>query len=103
MEHIVIASSLEAHGVHRHGTGLGRLAGRALPRADVVVSADHVRASVDIAVEWGRSLASVTAAVHRDVTAALATQAGLTVDGVAVHVAAVIPPGEGHTGERRLS
>lgn len=103
VERIAVTASLGADGVHRHGTGLGRLAGRELPRADVEVAGDHVRASVDVAAEWGRTLATVAANVRRDVAEALSTQAGLTVDGVTVHVAAVIAPGDGDTTRRRLS
>ena len=89
---IVVAATLQSPGVHRHRTGLGRLAGRELPRVDVDVAGDHVRAHVDIAVEWGRPLGSVTAATRREVRDALAVHSGLTVDRVTVHVASVIPP-----------
>jgi uncharacterized alkaline shock family protein YloU len=89
---IVVAAALQSPGVHRHGGGLGRLAGRDLPRANVDVAGDHVRAAVDIAVEWGRPLAAVAAATSRDIHEALSTQSGLTVDRVTVHVATVISP-----------
>jgi uncharacterized alkaline shock family protein YloU len=96
---IVAAATLQSPGVHRHGTGLGRLAGRDLPRVDVDVAGDHVRAHVDIAVEWGRPLGVVAAATMRGVRDALSVQSGLTVDRVTVHVATVIPPE--HSGVSR--
>lgn len=92
VERITVAAALETPGVHRHGSGLGRIAGRDLPRVDVDVAGDHVRADVEIAVEWGRSLAATAIAVRRDVTRALSEHSGLTVDGVKVHIAAIIPP-----------
>ena len=93
---IVVAATLQSPGVHRHGTSLGRLAGRDLPRADVDVAGDHVSVHVDIAVEWGRPLGAVAAATRREVHDALTTQSGLSVDRVTVHVATVIAPE--HTG-----
>ncbi|MCP9271717.1 Asp23/Gls24 family envelope stress response protein [Mycolicibacterium arenosum] len=92
VEHITVAAALNTPGVRRHGSGLGRLAGRELPRVDVDVAGDRVRADVEVAVEWGRSLAATATAVRRDVTRALSDHSGLTVDGVRVHIAAVIPP-----------
>jgi uncharacterized alkaline shock family protein YloU len=100
---IVIAAALRSPGVHRHGTGLGRLAGRDFPRADVDVAGDHVRAHVDIAVEWGRQLAAVAAATMHGVRDALSTQSGLTVDRVTVHVATVIPPAHSAASRRGLT
>jgi uncharacterized alkaline shock family protein YloU len=92
IERITLAAALGAPGVSKHGGGLGRLAGRDLPRVDVDVAGDHVRADVEIAIEWGRPLAATAIAVRRDVRRALADHSGLVVDGVTVHVAAIIPP-----------
>lgn len=92
VERITMAAALNTPGVHRHGGGLGRLAGRDLPRVDVDVAGDRVRADVEVAVEWGRPLAATATAVRRDVTRALSDHSGLTVDSVRVHIAAVIPP-----------
>lgn len=92
VERITEAAALHAPGVHRHGSGLGRLAGRELPRIDVDVAGDRVRADVEVAVEWGRPLADTAAAVRREIADALTHHGGLVVDGVRVHVAAVIPP-----------
>lgn len=89
---IVVAAALRSPGVHRYGTNLGRLAGRDLPRANVDVAGDHVRADVDIAVQWGLSLHDVAAATMREVHDALSIQSGLTVDRVTVHVATVLAP-----------
>jgi uncharacterized alkaline shock family protein YloU len=100
---IVVAATLQSPGVHRHGTSLGRLAGRDFPRADVDVAGDHVRVHVDIAVEWGRPLGLVAAAARREVCDALATQSGLSVDRVTVHVATVIPPEQTATSGRVLT
>jgi uncharacterized alkaline shock family protein YloU len=92
IERITVAAALGTPGVSRHGGGLGRLAGRELPRVDVDVAGDHVRADVEVAVEWGHPLAATAIAVRRDVRRALSDHSGLVVDGVNVHVAAVVPP-----------
>jgi uncharacterized alkaline shock family protein YloU len=103
VQNIVVAAALQSAGVHRHGGGLGRLAGRDLPRASVDVAGDHVRANVDIAVQWGLPLAAVAAATQRQVHDALSLQSGLTVDGVTVHVATVIPPEQSGASGRVLT
>lgn len=102
VERLVIAAALDCDGVDRRSTGVDKITGRELPRADVVVSGDHVRAAVAVAVEWRRPLAQTSSAVAQSVTHALATMSGLVVDGVDVHVATVLPPGAG-TPKRRVS
>ena len=102
VERITVAAALTTPGVHRHGSGLGRLAGRELPRVDVDLAGDHVRADVEVAVAWGRPLAATASAVRRDVTDALSAQGGLTVDDVTVHIASVIAPTDDSSG-RSLS
>jgi uncharacterized alkaline shock family protein YloU len=92
VEHLVAAATLTAPGVHRHGSGIGRLVGRELPRVTVDVAGDHVRATVEVAATWGQHLATVAAAVRDAITRTLATDGGLVVDGVTVHVAAIIEP-----------
>lgn len=102
VERVAVAAALDADGVHRYGRGLTKWTGRELPRADVAVAGDHVRATVDIAVEWGRPLAATAAATAGHITHALGTMSGLTVDGVEIHVAAVIPPGDNPATRRSL-
>lgn len=92
VERIVLTASLHAGGAVRHGGGLGRFAGRDLPRADVDVAGDHVRVRLSIAAAWGVPLPIVAATVRRDVVDALTTHSGLTVDAVTVHVDAVVTP-----------
>ncbi|MCK0176090.1 MULTISPECIES: Asp23/Gls24 family envelope stress response protein [Mycobacteriaceae] len=102
VERVTVTAALDTDGVHRYGVGLAKWTGRELPRADVVVSGDHVRAAVDVAVEWGRPLAATAAETARNVTRVLGDLSGLTVDGVDVHIAAVIPPGAQPDQRRRL-
>jgi uncharacterized alkaline shock family protein YloU len=99
VERIVLAASLHADGTLRHGGGLGRLAGRDLPRADVDVAGDRVRVRLSIAAAWGVPLADLAARVRGDVVDALTTHSGLTVDAVAIHVDAVVTP---HQTSREL-
>lgn len=102
VERITVAAALTTPGVQRHSSTLGRLAGREFPRVEVDVAGDHVRADVEVAVAWGRPLASTASAVRRDVTNALAAQGGFTVDDVTVHIASVIAPAD-DSSQRSLS
>lgn len=87
VERIVEAAVLEVDGVLRHADTLERVTGRSLPRVDVVVAGNRVRASVEVATRWPASLADVAARTRDGVARALADFAGLTVDAVDVHVA----------------
>ena len=69
-------------------------------QADVVVSGDHVRASLEVAVVWGLSLAVTAAEVRRRVSHGLSGVSGLVVDGVDVHVRSVVAPE--HEGRKAL-
>ena len=91
VERLATRAAVETDGVQHFRRGIDKLTGREFPKADVVVSGDHVRASVEIAVAWGRSLATTAAAVQTNVTNALTTMSGLIVDGVDVHVAGIVP------------
>lgn len=67
-----------------------KLTGRELPKVTVMISADRVRAAVDVAVPWPCPLTDVGAAVRQNVATALRRLAGLQVDGVDVTVSKVI-------------
>lgn len=90
VERIVLAASLHADGALEHRGGLGRLAGREWPRADVAVAGDRVQVALRVAVAWGRPLHQVAARVRADVVDALTAHSGLTVDSVSVHVDAIV-------------
>lgn len=100
VQNIVAAAALIPDGVLRHRTGLGRLAGCDLPKASVSVAGNHVCADIDIAVEWGRPLGPVAAAVSREVRGALSASSGLTVDRIVVHVAEVTGADHESSGRR---
>ncbi|KMO72814.1 hypothetical protein BST22_21445 [Mycolicibacterium chubuense] len=102
IEHLVEAAVLTTPGVRRHGKALSGLIGHDLPRVDAVVAGDHVRTEVEIAAEWGRPLAALAADARSRITTALRDHAGLVVDGITVHVAAIVTP-EGRTNGRTLS
>lgn len=102
IEHLVEAAVLTTPGVRRHGKALSGLIGHDLPRVDAVVAGDHVRTEVAIAAEWGRPLAALAADARSRITTALRDHAGLVVDGIAVHVAAVVTT-DGRTSGRNLS
>jgi len=93
IEHLVEAAVLTTPGVRRHGRALTGLIGQDLPRVDAVVAGDHVRTSVAVAAEWGRPLAALSADARDRITTALGDHAGLVVDGITVHVAAIVSPG----------
>ena len=80
----------EVPGVATQSGALNRVMGRALPRVESTVAGGHVRARVDVAARWGLSLPELTAAVRDREHERLASLTGLVVDGVDVHVAAVV-------------
>ncbi|KRE27884.1 hypothetical protein ASG82_16170 [Mycobacterium sp. Soil538] len=102
IEHLVEAAVLTTPGVRRHGKALSGLIGHDLPRVEAVVAGDHVRTEVEIAAEWGRPLAALSADARSRITTALRDHAGLVVDGIALHVAAIVTP-EGRANGRTLS
>lgn len=87
VERIVEAAVLEVDGVLRHADTLERVTGRQLPRIEVVVAGNRVRASVEVATRWPTPVAEVAARTKDGVARSLAHLAGLTVDAVDVHVA----------------
>jgi uncharacterized alkaline shock family protein YloU len=91
VEHLAARAAMETEGVQHFRRGIDKLTGREVPKTDVLLSGDHVRASIEIAVEWGRSLAGTAEAVQARITEVLSTMSGLTVDGVDVHVVGVVP------------
>ncbi len=90
VERIATRAALDTAGVEHHAEGLGKLIGRDLPRIDVRVAGDRVRAHLDIAARWPASLPDLTGNVRTNVARALTEYAGLTVDAVDVTVAAVV-------------
>jgi uncharacterized alkaline shock family protein YloU len=88
-------ASLAVPGVVRHSGALDRVTGRDLPRTEVVVAGDRVRASLDIAVSWPHPLAATAAAVRGEVRQQLQRLAGLTADAVDVAIVHVVPPEPG--------
>ena len=76
-------------GVVPTGSGLDKLVGRRLPKASSDVHGNRVRVSVDIAVEWPRSVAEVARTVRSDVHQALSHLAGMRVLGVDVSVSRI--------------
>ncbi len=90
IDHIAAHAASTTEGVIRYSSGLDRVTGRALPRTEATVAGGHVRAYVEIAVAWPRSLPEITAAVRSNVTEQLSSLAGLTVDAVDVAVATVV-------------
>lgn len=95
---VAFAAALEVDGVVRSSRGIGKLALREFPHVDVVVAGDHVRASLEVAVTWGRPLSATAAEVRRQVGRGLSELSGMVVDGVDVHVRSVVTP---EPGERQ--
>lgn len=81
---------------------VGRIARHDLPEVSSRVDGGHVRLDVDLAVAWGAPLASVAAAVQRQVATRVHELTGLVVDSVDVSVATVVVPDEAPTARRVL-
>lgn len=97
-QRLATKAALDTPGVEKHSAGLAKLTGRDLPRARVYIAGDHVRAHVDVAVEWPNSLPRVGDAVRTNVSSALSDYAGLNVDGVDVSIPSVVSPSGEDTG-----
>lgn len=93
-ERIAAHAAAEVTGVAGVGSGLDKVIGRALPRADARVAGTRARVRVQIAVTWPYPLASVAANVRDHVTARLSELTGPSVDGVDVDVARVVQGSE---------
>ncbi|MBC3760106.1 Asp23/Gls24 family envelope stress response protein [Quadrisphaera sp. RL12-1S] len=72
------------------GDQLTSAVGRTLPRASAQVAGDRARLSVEIALLWPHSAATVAAAVREHVAARLREYAATTTDTVAVTISTVV-------------
>jgi uncharacterized alkaline shock family protein YloU len=93
-QRIAVRAARDTAGVQPQDATMTKLIGRELPKVTVIISADRVRAAVDVAVPWPCPLTEVGAAVRDNVAAALHRLAGLQVDGVDVTVSKVISEAE---------
>jgi uncharacterized alkaline shock family protein YloU len=89
-QRIAVRAARDTAGVQPQDATMTKLIGRELPKVTVMISADRVRAAVDVAVPWPCPLTDVGAAVRDNVAAALHRLAGLKVDGVDVTVSKVV-------------
>ncbi|MDV6271535.1 Asp23/Gls24 family envelope stress response protein [Rhodococcus globerulus] len=89
-QRLAVRAALDTPGVQVHAAGLDKITGREYPKVRVFVSANRVRAHLDIAVAWSQSLPEVARNVQRNVADALTTYAGLQVHGVDVVIAHVV-------------
>lgn len=90
-QRVAVQAALRTPGVQAHAAGgLGKLTGRELPRARVVIATDRARAHLEIAVTWSRPLPEVARAVQQNVTEDLTVYAGLHVDGVDVAITQIL-------------
>jgi len=89
-------------GVTRTASGLDKIVGRSLPRADSTVAGDTVRLTVDIAVLWPYGAGEVARNVRTEVTREIGGLTGLSVASVDVTVARFEQPAESTTQRRRV-
>jgi uncharacterized alkaline shock family protein YloU len=93
-QRIAVRAARDTAGVQPQDATMTKLIGRELPKVTVMISADRVRAAVDVAVPWPCPLTDVGAGVRQNVGTALHRLAGLQVDGVDVTVSKVISEAE---------
>lgn len=93
-ERIATRAATEVPGVAGVGSGLDKVMGRALPKAEARVAGSRARVRVEIAVTWPHPLPSVAATVRDHVTTRLTELTGASVDGVDVDVTRVIQASE---------
>lgn len=85
--------ALSVPGVVTHASGINRITGRTLPRAELRWDADHRSVTVDlqVAVSWPSPVVDVAAAVRDSVARWVTDATGAQVAAVNVEVAAVVP------------
>ncbi|NIL74836.1 hypothetical protein RhoFasB10_00928 [Rhodococcus sp. B10] len=88
-ETIARKAALAVPHVVAKSTGLSKLTGRGLPRVEVTIRGDHIRASLDVAIVWPAPTARTAAQIQDSVAADLARYTALTVDTVDVTVLVV--------------
>lgn len=90
LQRIATQEAAQVPGVAQTGSGLTKVVGRHLPKADAVVAGSRARVHVEIAVAWPHPLATVAASVREHVSARLTDLTGLSVDAVDVNVSRVV-------------
>lgn len=88
-----LRGALSVPGVVDHVSGINRITGRGLPRAEVRWDADHASVTVDlqIAVSWPAPVVDVARTVRSCVARWITDATGVPVSVVNVEVAAVVP------------
>lgn len=88
-----VRGALSVPGVVSHASGINRITGRRLPRAELRWDAGHRSVSVDlqIAVAWPSPVVDVAAAVRETAGTWVTTVTGIPVSTVNVEVSAVVP------------
>lgn len=97
IQRIATHAAEQVAGVTRTGSGLDRVVGRKLPRADSTVAGDQVRVSVDVAVEWPHAAGEVARGVRAGVAGSVGGLTGLHVLAVDVTVARFVQPAQAAT------
>ena len=99
IERIATHAAVQIDGVTRTGSGLDKVVGLDLPRADSTVAGDQVRLSIDIAIGWPHGAGEVARSVRHEVTRQVGNLTGLNVAAVHVNVAR-FASSEGSTARR---
>lgn len=104
VERIAAAAALEVPGVVRHsGSGLRRITGRDLPRADVTTGGNAVAVNLYVAAEWPYDAAMLTRRVHDAVERQLHDLTGLRVHELNVLVVATAVSEDHEDSDSQLS
>ncbi len=88
---IAVAAALSVPGVARQSSGLLRLPGRELPRAEVTMGPESVAVTLYLAVRWPCPVAVLSRDVHITVAERVETLTGLPLEGLHIVVAAAVP------------
>lgn len=88
---IAVAAALSVPGVVRQSSGLLKLPGRDLPRAEVTTGADSVAVALYLAVTWPCPVAVLSREVHVTVAERIETLTGMPLEELHIVVAAAVP------------
>lgn len=87
---VVRRAVLAVPGVAQSASAWKKVTGAGLPKIRVDIAGQRLRVAIDLAVGWPVDVAALTGEVSRAVAAQLGHITGHVVDGVDVHVAAIV-------------
>ena len=100
LQRIIERVALKVPGTVAHRSGLGRVIGSALPKADITAEGRAVRVKLDVAMAWPGNVSRVATSARDAVRQEAFRLSGIEIRSVDVTVHAVDPSAAEDTGRR---